>query len=111
MKKDLIRTFKDENLRITIETNMDRVDFLDVTLDMPSGKFWPYRKPNNTPLYINKQSNHPPFIKKQMPTMIERRVSDISADQEQFEKAKPEYERALKDSSLPSTLKFNQKSG
>ena len=108
MKKDLIRTFKDENLRITIETNMDRVDFLDVTLDMPSGKFWPYRKPNNTPLYINKQSNHPPSVKKQLPTMIERRVSDISVDQEQFEKAKPEYERALKDSGFPSTMKFNQ---
>ena len=34
------------------------MDFLDVTLSLTEEKFWPYRKPNSEPLYINKMSNY-----------------------------------------------------
>ena len=59
MKKRLIKFFGDNGLKITIDFNMKRVNFLDVTFDMGNGKYWPYRKPNDSPLYIHKESNHP----------------------------------------------------
>ena len=58
-RKDIERTFKECGLRVTVEILLKQADFLDVTLDLPTGKFWPYRKPNNDPLYINAKSNHP----------------------------------------------------
>ena len=49
-RKDIERTFKECGLRVTVEILLKQADFLDVTLDIPTGKFWPYRKPNNDPL-------------------------------------------------------------
>ena len=53
---------------------------MDVTFDLKSGTYYPYRKENNEILYIHKQSNHPPSIIKQIPSMISKRVSDIDSD-------------------------------
>ena len=65
--KQLIMLFQDYNIKILVELNLTQTDFLDATLNLNSGKFWPYRKPKDNPLYINKNSNHPPSIKKQIP--------------------------------------------
>ena len=43
------------------------VDFLDVTFDLYNNLYKPYRKPNKKPIYINKQSKHPPNVLKQLP--------------------------------------------
>ena len=53
LRKDIIKLFKDEELNITIDTNLKVTDFLDVTFDLETGKYYPYRKPNNTTEYIN----------------------------------------------------------
>ena len=58
MRKNIIALFKNEGLSITIETNLFQTDFLDVTFKLPTGKFFPFRKPNNQPLYINAKCNH-----------------------------------------------------
>ena len=60
MRKNIIALFKNEGLSITIETNLFETDFLDVTFNLATGKFFPFRKPNNQPLYINAKCNHPP---------------------------------------------------
>ena len=39
-----------------------QTDFLDVTFNLKSGKYWPYRKRNDQPLYINARSNDLPMI-------------------------------------------------
>ena len=65
------------NFTITVEINLPRMDMLDVTFDLPSGKYWPYRKPNNEPLYIHSKSNHPPSILKHLPKNINDRLSSI----------------------------------
>ena len=70
-RKDLIQAFKDLGLRITVDTNLKSVDFLDVTLDLETGSFQPYRKPNDTPLYVHINSNHPPPVLKQIPLAVE----------------------------------------
>ena len=62
IKKDICKIFRDNDLKITVEANLSKANFLDVTLDQKSGKHSPYTKEENTPLYAHKQSNHPPSI-------------------------------------------------
>ena len=76
IRKDIIALFKEEGLSITIETNLIETDFLDVTFNLATKKYFPFRKANNTPLYINAFSNHPPTTIKQLPKMISKRISD-----------------------------------
>ena len=109
MNKEIIQIFKNYGLRITIQAGLDQVNFLDVTLDIRSGKFWPYSKPNNLPLYINKDSNHPPSIIKQLPSMIEKRISDLSCNKEEFEKAKEGYNKALEESGYAANIMYSKK--
>ena len=108
LRKDIIKIFKGEGLSITIETNLRVTDFLDVTFDLRDGKFYPYRKPNNNPLYINAKSNHPPSIIKELPNMINKRISDLSCNEEEFDKAKGVYETALRDSGHHPNFKYER---
>ena len=59
-----------KHTRKSHKSNFHVVNFLDVTFDLSTGKYKPYRKPNDDPLYINKHSNHPPSILRQLPTSI-----------------------------------------
>jgi hypothetical protein len=61
-KKKIIKIFKECNLKITVETNLHTVDFLDVQLNLKNNSYGPYRKPDNNPVYINVHSNHPKNI-------------------------------------------------
>ena len=88
IRKDIIALFKEEGLSITIEKNLIETDFLDVM----TRKYFPFRKANNTPLYINAFSNHPPTIIKQLPKMINKRISDLSCNKEEFGKTKFVYD-------------------
>ena len=63
LRKYIIEVFKAEGLSITCETNLQVTDFLDVTLNMSTGKFYPFRKANNKPMYISAKSNQPKTIK------------------------------------------------
>ena len=81
MKKAMIKLFKDNGLKITIETNLKQVNFLDATLNLNNGKYWPYAKDNNQPLYIHRDSNHPPNITKELPQMIESRIVSLSCNE------------------------------
>ena len=103
-RKTVVKIFEELGLKITSELNLHQVDFLDVTLNLNSGKFWPFRKPNNNLLYINAQSNHPKSIITHLPTMIETGISKISSGEKEFEQAKPAYEEALSKSGYRSTL-------
>ena len=66
----------------------------------------PFRKPNDHPLYINTKSNHPPTITKHLPAAISRRVSEISCNKEVFEKAKLDYQQALRASGYTEDLTY-----
>ena len=108
IKKSMIRVFQDEGLKITIEANLHVTDFLDVMLDLRSGKYYPYRKPNNELLYVHAKSNHPPNIIKQLPGMINQRISGLSCNEEEFHKAIPPYEDALKKSGYNTKLQYSK---
>ena len=107
IKKDVTKIFKETGLRITIQANLKVVNFLDITLNLNNGKYYSYRKPNDQPVYIHKQSNHPPNIIKNLPDSISRRVSDISHDKEIFNQAAPLYEDALKSCGYSENLHYS----
>ena len=105
-KKKICKIFKDNSLNVTTETNLHITEYLDVTFNLKTGKYHPYRKRNNSLQYIHKTSNHPPSIIKRIPSMISRRLSHISSDKEHFDKAVPIYNEALKNSGFNEILKF-----
>ena len=69
--------------------------FSHVTLNLNTGKFHPYSKPNNTPLYVHNKSNHPPTILRNIPLAINKRLIEISSDKESFKLASQTYQTAL----------------
>ena len=95
-------------MSITIETNLVETDFLDVTFNLPTGTYYPYNKPINAPLYIHAKFNHPPSIVKQLPKMVNKRISDLSCDESVFNNAKVTYALALKYSGYNSKMKFDR---
>ena len=107
IRKDIIALFKEEGLSITIKTNLIETDFLDVTFNLATKKYFPFQKANNTPLYINAFSNHPPAIIKQLPKMINKRISDLPCNKEEFDKIKSVYKSALRDSRYFSSMSYN----
>ncbi len=106
IKKDFQKVFKRNGLNITIACNRKIVDYLDVTFNLNDGTYKPYRKPNDTTTYVHKESNHPPNILKKLPSMIERRISDLSATKEIFDESKGYYEDALIKSGYETNLQF-----
>lgn len=106
IKKNLCAIFNSHGLKITIEANRKRVNFLDVTLDLESGKYAPYTKPGSTITYVHKDSNHPPNIKN-LPIAINKRLSDISSDETTFNQAAPVYQEALINSGYEHKLEFS----
>ena len=90
IRKDMIRTFRENfGLKITITTNLKTVNFLDVTFNLCTGKYQPLNKPNDTPTYINVNSNHPPNIIKALPNSISQRINNISSDKATFNNVAP----------------------
>ena len=77
-------------------TNLIKTDVLDISFILNTGKYFPFKKPNNTPLYIHSKSNHPLPIMKQLPSMTNKRISNLFCDETEFNKAKITYETALK---------------
>ena len=99
-KKVFSDIFAEAGLRITAHTVQpeSRQRFGHHTEPIPNGKHYPYRKPDNPPLYINNQSNHPPSIIKQLPATISNRISSLSCDSTEFDKVTPVYNNALRSS-------------
>ena len=69
-KKAIVQVFEKWGLSVVVDTNLKTGDFLDLTFDLDKNIYKPYHKPNNSPIYINKNSNYPPNILKQLPKSI-----------------------------------------
>jgi len=104
------RYSRKNGLKITIDTNLKQVNFLDVTLSLSDSKFWPYRKENDNLLYIHKYSNHPPTITKQLPSMIEKRISSLSCSEQEFSKNKEAYNTAISKSGFQEEISYKPQS-
>ena len=106
IKQKIIKIFDKNNLKITITANLKVVDFLDVTFDLNTGIYKPFTKPNHTPKYVNKTSNHPPCVTQNIPEGVNQRLSENSSNEEVFKQEAPIYQEALKKSGYDFTLKF-----
>lgn len=95
---ELKQIFQNLGLRITTEVSKHFVNFLDVTLNLQTGTYQPYRKPNDEPVYVNANSNHAPPILKQIPAGINKRISQLSYNKDAFDNTKQIYDEALKSS-------------
>ena len=89
------KVYEDNGLKVTAEVNKKVVNFLDVTLDLTTGRHKPYMKPNTTPLYVSSLSNHPPTIIKNIPLEVNRRLCKLSSTEEDFLAVVEPYQAAL----------------
>ena len=105
-RKEIIRTFNTYNLSITIETNIRVANFLDTTFDLINDIYKPYRRPNDSPVYINKYSNHPPTVLRQLAKSLSKRISETSSNEQIFKESIPIYKEALKKSEFHEKLEY-----
>ena len=111
IRKYIIALFKSEGLSITVDTTLIETDFLDVSFNPEVEIFFSYRKPSNNPLYIHSELYHLPSIIKQLPSMINKRISNVPCNEHEFNKAKPLYESALKSSGFNYSMKYETETG
>ena len=50
IKKKIIKFFQQNGLKITFDANVAQTNFLDLTFDLRSDKYWLYQKLNDHPL-------------------------------------------------------------
>ena len=81
---------------------------MDITFDLNTGSYRPYRKPNNDTRYINAKSKHPSFILKQISTAISKQISTNSLNKQIFKKVAPYYNNILKGCRDKEKIQFQQ---
>ena len=64
-------------------------------------------KKGDKPIYVNAKSNHPPKIIKNIPIGINKRLCEISSNEEVFELAAPPYQAELNRCNYNHILKFS----
>ena len=109
IRKALNASFKRIGLKITCETNLLRVCFLDVLLDLQTGEHMPYIKKNSQLKYVQKGSNHPPNVTKNLPLNINRRLQNISSNQKCFNTERLRYQNALYNAGYEVELEYDRK--
>ena len=77
-----------------------------MTFDLDNNAYQPFRQENYKPIYINKHSNHPPSILKQLPKSIEKRISETSSNKDIFDESIKPYKDALKESGFSEALNY-----
>lgn len=107
-RKELTQVFNNFGLKITAQVNQSTTNFLDLTFDLTNGTYKPYRKPSDEPLFINRLSNHPPSVIRQLPTSVNTRINSLSCNKETFDYAAPLYNNALRRSNFETTLTYEQ---
>ena len=110
VKKKLQKIFELNGLKIEIRVNTKIADFLDITLDMTEESYRPFTKPNHQPKYVNRQSNHPPSILKNIPVSVNGRLCRLSSSKEVFDAESPIYQQALKQSGYDYKLEYKDMS-
>ena len=98
IQKKIIRAFKHLGFKIEISSNNKIVIFLDVTLDLSNNIYKPFIKMDQSPSYINVNSNHPKAIIKLVPKAVNLRIRNLSVNEEIFRKSSKMYIDALKSS-------------
>ena len=106
--KEITKVFDGLGLKVTTEINKKCANFLDVTFNLEDESYRPFTKPNNILSYVNKRSNHPRNIVKRIPDTINKRLSNISSNEQKFDSTAQEYQDALHRAGYEHELKFEK---
>ena len=68
------KIFKDKGLQTIIKWNLKIVNYLDVTLNLNDGKYYPFHKPNEEITYLHVESDNLLQIIKKIPRLIEKKI-------------------------------------
>ena len=104
LRKQVFSLFNNLGLKVTIDTNIKKCDFLDVYLDLNTGLHKPFRKANQKPIYVHKDSNHPESIKRQIPKMVATRLTNLSSNEAVFLSEIDAYREAMNSSGYSEPL-------
>ena len=108
VKKDIQNFFKENEVDILIRSNMKRVNYLDITLNLEKSAYCTYQKENNQKKKKKKkviESNLPPFIIKQLLLSIESQLSSLTSSEEIFNDSVIPYQDVLEKSGYKHKLK------
>ena len=64
-------------------------------MNLGTRPYQPYRQPDNMLVYINRKSNYPPTITKEIPKALAKRTADISSSENVFNYSIPIYSEPL----------------
>ena len=107
--KKLCQIYQGHGLKLDVQSNITVVvNYLDINLDLNTGLHAPYMKPGDMKNYVNKLSNHPPAVLKNIPKNINDRLCRLSSNQEIFNSAIPPYQEALVRAGYDYQLTFYQ---
>ena len=81
---------------------------MDVTFNLCTGKHQPYKKRNETPTYINVNSNHLPNIIKALPNNISKGISNILSNKATFDNVATPCNNVLPASGYKENLTYQQ---
>ena len=107
-RQQVQQIFRQHGLRVTIASNLEATDFLDIFLDLRSESYRVFTKEGDLPIYVHCQSNHPPNVLKNIGPAVNKRLSSLSANSDLFNQAKPLYQDALKRSKYDHNLEFKE---
>ena len=108
IRQKIVNIMEEFGLKTTSTANQKVVQFLDVTLDLENESYKPFIKPGDKPIYVNKQSNHPPAVVKNIPLAVNRRLCSISSSKEIFDAAVPIYQSELNRAGYNHKLEFTE---
>ena len=86
--------FREKELKITFQCNLEIVDYLDTTFDLRDSSYRPFSKTNNEINNIYSQSNHPSSIIKQLHLSVKRPFCKLSLIKKIFNDSIPIYQEA-----------------
>ena len=108
-RPELQKVFKEDfDFSVTYERKLEATNFLEVTLNLTTGKYQPYNEPDNNPSYIEVFHNHPPNIIKNLPSNLSKCINNLSAGETTFNKSKDLYNNELADSIFKQNITFQQ---
>ena len=109
IEKKIIRAFRFLGFKIEIVSNLNIVNFLDISFNLPNNSYKPFCKDNLNPCYINVHSDHPKSIIKQIPNAINIRISRLCSNKHIFDANSRKYEEALGKSGFQKKLIYHDK--
>ena len=78
-----------------------------MVLDLGDNSYRPFKKENSETVYVHKLSNHPEYIKAQIPISINKRLCKLSKSNKQFDYIKTNYQEALTQSKYNFKLDYS----